>query len=85
MSLALVDAKSSERVSSENVVRKHAFNGNFVSKLGVLVHKSGVFNLFEVTYPTGVMSVIFLFEFVTGENRFVCVDNDNKISINVAI
>ena len=65
----LENSESGKSVSAERVVGEHAFNGEFHCKFGVLVHKNSVFDLFQTAYPAGMMSVIFLFGFSTGEDR----------------
>ena len=79
-----VYAKFCKHLSSETVLGKHALNRFVNGKVGLLSHHSGIRNLLQSADITRVISVKFLFEFLTRKNYFIAVHNDNEIAaINV--
>ncbi len=75
-----IDMQTSESLAAKSVVGEHALDSLLDDELRLLSHQLLVVDLFEVTDVTGVMVVHLLIEFLTGQNDFVRIDDDDEIA-----
>ena len=84
MLAASVDSAAGQSLSADGGVWNHSFNSQHHSFFWVLFHQFVVTDCFHAADPTRVMIVNFLNQFLTGENSFFSIDDDNVVTtVNV--
>lgn len=77
---ALVDIKVLEDGIAESVLRKHAAHGMFKDEDGLALHLLSHGSGTLATRITRVAHVVLLCHFVSGQDNFLCIDDDDIIT-----
>ena len=75
-----INAELLQHLLAEGVLGEHALDSFVNGKFGFLVHQFLVLDFFETADEAGVITVIFLFEFLAGENHLFAVDNTDMVT-----
>ena len=80
MFAASIYMKFGENLSTEAVVRNHAFNSELYHSYRVIFQHIASFYIAVAAEVTGMTEIDFLSQFFAGQNNLICIDNDYVIT-----